>query len=335
MTSLTEDAPDSDIEGTQKAGQADNHDSTPGTRRYRLRHTPRRIPWRDNLTAALAYCEAGFEIIPLWPASKFPALASPHPVGSSERGRCKGECGQLGHGFHDASSDAERASEIWGARPDYGIAVRPAPGMIVLDVDPRHGGRSALNRLEGAYGPLPETMTVISGRGDGGRHLWFDNVHGPVRQKLGPGLDLLAHDRSAVTMPPSLHAETLDEYYYDRRRFQRNDVIADAPQWLCDLAVRPERNGQYRRSNRLRVPPSMVRHRCRGLLRTMREAAEGERRSILFWAACRAAQDGLLDEEDRFYTALVDAASDAGLDEDEIDRTISGAILTVVGREAR
>ena len=46
----------------------------------------------------------------------------------------------------------------------------------------------ALAALEAEHGKLPETATVISGRGDGGYHLWFDGVTGPVRTKLCKGV---------------------------------------------------------------------------------------------------------------------------------------------------
>jgi hypothetical protein len=34
----------------------------------------------------------------------------------------------------------------------------------------------ALAALEAEHGKLPETATVISGRGDRGYHLWFDST---------------------------------------------------------------------------------------------------------------------------------------------------------------
>jgi hypothetical protein len=138
----------------------------------------------DNRAVALAYCDAGFEIIPLLSFDKTPAIASPHPWGTPERGTCHGECGQKGHGFHDASSDAAFAYEHWTAHPADGIAVRPDPGVIVLDIDARHGGIEALAALEAGHGKLPQTATTISGRGDGGHHRWFDNVPSPVCTKL-------------------------------------------------------------------------------------------------------------------------------------------------------
>ena len=192
---------------------------------------------RDNRVVAVRYRELGFATIPLLPRSKTPAIRSPHPEGSPERGRCRGECGQLGHGFHDASTDVEWADQYWSAHPDHGIAVRPDPGIIVLDVDPRHGGDVALWGQLCADGLLlpRKTFAVVSGRNDGGRHLWFKGVAGPVRTKLCTGVDILCHDRNAVTMPPSEHWKTGQAYTFAHPIRD----IADAPARLIELATRP------------------------------------------------------------------------------------------------
>ena len=79
---------------------------------------------------------------------------------------------------------------------------------LVLDRDDRYGGDEALAELEREHGKLPETLTVLSGRGDGGRHQWFKGVPGPVRTKLCRGVDILCHDRNAVVVPPTLHSDT-------------------------------------------------------------------------------------------------------------------------------
>jgi Bifunctional DNA primase/polymerase, N-terminal len=60
---------------------------------------------------------------------------------------------------------------------------------IVLDMDPRHGGNLA--ELEKLVGPLPTTLTTISGRPDGGKHFWFRLPLGEIcRTRLPAGWDL-------------------------------------------------------------------------------------------------------------------------------------------------
>ena len=277
---------------------------------------------QDNRADAVALCEAGFAVFPLIPGTKFPAFSSPHPKGSSERGRCRGECGQPGHGFYDASVDAEWADRYWTAHPDHGISARPGPDQFVLDVDPRHGGDVALAELEACHGKLPETFTVISGRGDDGRHLWFSGVEGPVRSHFRTGVDVFSHSRGAVVMPPSVHWLTGLPYRFQTPFFD----IAVAPSWLCDLVARPEPPGILSRPVR-RMSPGQARRRGRGLVDVVANAAAGQRHIALYWAARRAAEEGLLDVEGYLDVDLADAARDAGLAPDEIERTVTDAVM--------
>ncbi len=285
---------------------------------------------QNNRAVAVEYRKYGFATIPLFPRSKIPAPTNPHPWHSRENRKCRGECGLPGHGFYDASTDVEWADQYWTDHPDHGIGARPHPGQIVLDVDPRHGGDVALAELEAEHGPLPETMTTISGRGDGGRHLWFDGVHAPVRSTLCPGVDILCHERNFVVMPPSQHGLTEKPYTFERPVAD----IAVAPRWLCELVTRPERAPRRRpRRHATRLSPGEARRKCRGLVRAVADAPEGQRHSVLYWAACRAADEGLVDEEDPIYAALADAAADTGLPSDEVGRTIGDAIATVLMQE--
>ncbi|MEM6108475.1 bifunctional DNA primase/polymerase [Mycobacterium sp. 050272] len=285
---------------------------------------------QDNREVAVVYREYGFATIPLIPRSKIPALSNPHSLFGPQARNCHGECGLLGHGFYDASSDVDWADQYWADHPDHGIGARPHPGQIVLDVDPRHGGDVALAGLEAEHGPLPPTMTTISGRGDGGRHLWFDGVHAPARGTLCPGVDILCHERGFVVMPPSLHGLTEKPYTFERPVAD----IAVAPGWLCELATRPGRVARRRpRRHARRLSPSEVRRKCRGLVRAVANAPEGQRHSVLYWAACRAADEGLVDEGDPIYAALADAAADAGLPSREAERTIGDAIAAVLAQE--
>ncbi|HYO18896.1 MAG TPA: primase C-terminal domain-containing protein, partial [Dermatophilaceae bacterium] len=76
------------------------------------------------------------------------------------------------------------------------------------------------------------------------------------------------------------------------------------------LGVSRRSGGGYRRSGGWGIEP---------LARTVREAEVGERNSILYWAACRAAEYGLDPEP------LFDAALEVGLEPDKVERTIASA----------
>ena len=54
---------------------------------------------------------------------------------------------------------------------NWGIVAGNRSGIVVLDVDPKHGGHVTLERLEDAWGRLPDTVEQHTG--GGGRHLLF------------------------------------------------------------------------------------------------------------------------------------------------------------------
>ena len=59
------------------------------------------------------------------------------------------------------------------------------------------------------------------------------------------------------------------------------------------------------------------------------EAGEGQRNRVLFWAACRALEDGVDLEQE-----LTDAAHAIGLDNTEIMATLNSARTTMKGAAA-
>src|SRR5699024_803274 len=74
---------------------------------------------RMMLEHALKYAADGLAVFPLVPRTKRPATA---------------------HGKDDATLGADQIRAWWTATPDANIAARPPEGVVVLDVDPRHGG---------------------------------------------------------------------------------------------------------------------------------------------------------------------------------------------------
>lgn len=54
---------------------------------------------------------------------------------------------------------------------NVGIATGPASSLVVLDIDPRHGGDDSLADLQSEHGALPLTVTALTG--GGGQHHYF------------------------------------------------------------------------------------------------------------------------------------------------------------------
>jgi hypothetical protein len=128
--------------------------------------------------------------------------------------------------------------------PDAGIGIVTGivSGLVVFDVDVRHGGDIALEQLEREHGRLPTTVECRTG--GGGRHLYFAHPGGLVRNKVGlaPGIDIRA-DGGYVVAPPSLHAGGL-RYVWIEGRAPESTGIAPLPDWILRQAVdEPTRRG--------------------------------------------------------------------------------------------
>jgi hypothetical protein len=108
-------------------------------------------------------------------------------------------------------------------------------GLVVLDIDPRHGSEASLERLERQHGRLPTTVECRSG--GGGRHLYFAHPGGLLRNKVGlaPGIDLRS-DGGYVVAPPSLHASGV-RYAWARDRRPDMVDLAPLPDWMLRPAI--------------------------------------------------------------------------------------------------
>ena len=118
------------------------------------------------------------------------------------------------------------------ACPDAGIGIVTGTisGLVVLDVDVRHGGDVALQQLERDHGRLPRTVECQTG--GGGRHLYVAHPAALVRNQVGlaPGIDIRA-DGGYVVAQPSLHASGLRYVWVDGGT--PDDIaVAPLPDWL-------------------------------------------------------------------------------------------------------
>lgn len=194
------------------------------------------------LAAALEYGRCHWPIFPLcrrdergrqvsW-HGKEPAIPKPHPKGSPEWRTCKGECGLPGHGVRDATTDLDQITEWWSGRyRNANIGARVPASMFVLDIDPRHGGLDSLTLLQSFYEPLPDTLCTLSGRGDGGSHLFYRRPPGTLSaRRLGPGIDLKTSTGYTV-VAPSIHPDT------GRRYSWIDHPVAAPPTWLVALLL--------------------------------------------------------------------------------------------------
>lgn len=268
---------------------------------------------------ALELAAAGWEVFPLAPATKRPLLRHACLPG------CRGECGGTGHGYLDATTDPATIARWWGEHPHALIAARVPAGLVLLDSDPRHSdGADALAALADELGQLPATLTVESGRGDGGLHRYYRRPPGALSSRRLPrGVDLKHHGCGYAVMPPSPHPATGAPYVWG----DRTEPVALLP-WLAGLLRPPPRPARNPVADWLgAMRGRSTEWRLAALCRTVAGAAEGNRNKALHWAACRGA-DMILDGADRDTVAgqLLDAARRCGLDDAEAEATVDSGL---------
>ncbi len=162
--------------------------------------------------AALDYLARGWSVIPIRAKAKRPAVPW-----KAYQNKCA----------------TEETVHAWFRRtPDYnvGIVTGALSGLIVLDIDPRHGGNASLRKLEREHGALPDTLESITG--GGGRHVYFSHPGGEVRNRVGivPGIDLRG-DGGCIVAPPSVHPSG-KPYRWVRGRGPGQVKLARLPDWL-------------------------------------------------------------------------------------------------------
>jgi len=121
----------------------------------------------------------------------------------------------------------------WFTRwPDANLAIvtGEVSGIVVLDIDPGHGGEESLSDLMAQHGALPRTVAARTG--GGGRHIYFQHPGKPVRNQVGlaPGLDLRG-DGGLVIAPPSLHPSG-QHYQWVEGQDPDSLPLAPLPRWL-------------------------------------------------------------------------------------------------------
>ena len=164
--------------------------------------------------AALDYCRLGWSVIPIESRGKRPLIRW-----QVHQYRC---------------AEPPEIGEWFSRWPDANLAVVTGivSGLVVLDLDPRHGADASLQQFEQEHGGFVQTIEARTG--GGGRHLYFAHPGEMTRNRVGiaPGVDLRG-DGGYVVAPPSVHA--CGELY----RWERSpDVcrLAPLPAWLLRAA---------------------------------------------------------------------------------------------------
>jgi hypothetical protein len=180
---------------------------------------------------ALSYAQRGWSVFPC------------HTVGDQGCSCRRTDCGSPGKhpriagGLNAASADPEAISRWWSRWPSANVAVctGAVSGLVVVDIDPDHGGVDTLRKLVDSHGPLTPGPLVRTG--SGGWHAYFrhpgDAVRNSAGTRLGAGVDVRG-DGGYVIAPPSRHASG---------RHYTWDVTGEPPAldgWLLHRLLAPQ-----------------------------------------------------------------------------------------------
>ncbi|MGW7606141.1 bifunctional DNA primase/polymerase [Streptomyces sp. NPDC054766] len=270
------------------------------------------------LAHALSAAERGLAVIPL-SRTKLPALRSPHRDDPDPL-PCHGECGRFGHGVYDASTEPRRIRELFAAAPwatGYGIVCGLHPHHLIgVDLDTKSDTDSSTALRELALRHLftiPDTVVVLTP--SGGRHLWLsgppDVVVPNSAGRLAPGIDI--RGAGGYLVGPGSRTE---HGVYETAPGTARLAPAACPPELLRLLLPPPAPRTHHPT------PSATDRQGQGLVQFVLAAHEGQRNTRLFWAACRAYENGIGPQ---LITPLVQAAVRTGLTEREARSTIASA----------
>lgn len=235
-----------------------------------------------------------------------------HPVHVVKSGKCT--CGKVNcdkPGKHPiltgwqrlATRDEAIINQWWEQIPDANVGI-PTDEIVVLDVDPRHGGDISLAELERKHGALPHTVESLTG--GGGCHKFFLKPKGVRignKVALAPGLDVRG-EGGQVVAPGSIH-ESGRRYEWEVSSHPADVSLASIPQWLIDLIIAPSSNGSNADSaHKIRVKitegrrnDALFRYGC--FLRGRTGASEAEIYAALAVRNAEQCDPALDDEEVR------------------------------------
>lgn len=167
---------------------------------------------KEWLEWALWYASKGLPVFPLEPRLKAPIPKS--------------------GGHRDATTDEAQIRQWAEMFEAFGqdtpnLAIAPPPGLIVVDVDPEHGGDKTVKELEAQGQQL--TGTLVQQSGSGGFHALYAVPPDAQRQPKEPwkGINIKGNGRGYIVVHPSVHP--------NGRQYQwlnPNAVIEPAPEFV-------------------------------------------------------------------------------------------------------
>ena len=148
------------------------------------------------------YARLGWLVFPCWRTDANGKCQCSH----AEKCANPGKHPRTHHGFMDATTDPKKIKLWKWESANVGIRTGKESGLVVIDVDPRHGGKDTLQALLERLGTLPPGPIACTG--GGGWHLVFQHPGHTVaiasKSGLADGIDVRA-DGGFIVAPPSVH----------------------------------------------------------------------------------------------------------------------------------
>jgi len=197
------------------------------------------------LLSALAFAQRGHAVFPVnWPLEHRGRMIC--SCGRDLRGLLCGNpakhpYGKLApHGLLSATTETDIIKDWFGSlAPQANLGVT-TDRLVVIDVDPRHGGGESFSALEREH-EIPLTWRVLTG--GGGEHLLFacpdgveianvvaELIKPPLEPPLGRGIDIRARG-GYIVAPPSRHISGR-WYCWSVDHHPADVTLAPAPDWI-------------------------------------------------------------------------------------------------------
>ena len=272
-------------------------------------------------SAALEYARFGWHVFPAPPGTKKSHKSAKHSDGR--------EWG--------ATTDTEEIARDWQRWPDanVGVVTGPKSGLLVIEADTEEGhgidGIGNMAALLEQHGPLPETIEALSPTGSW--HLYFRWPQGweigNSSSRIAAGIDVRGDGGMVVGVP------SIKPGYPDTYRWKNPPPLfelADCPEWLLKLCIKPEAKLPERASPGPRIDTgggtAWADNALRNEIAAVLAAPQGQRNATLNTAAFNLGQiiaGGALSQcivTDRLSVA----AAGIGLDSGEIAATIKSGL---------
>ncbi len=151
------------------------------------------------LEHALSYLRRGWVVIPAHTATN--GICSCQNLQCSDQGKHPRVAWKL---YQKVRPTEAQVRSWWGQWPDANIAIVTGPlsNLVVIDVDPRHGGDESITEWEPDLPDSPRSLT-----GGGGEHRLYSHPGVEVRTvaDMLPGVDMRG-DSGIIIAPPSVHS---------------------------------------------------------------------------------------------------------------------------------